>query len=146
LANAYRVKGEAEKAQKYYEQVIATRDRVERSATQVKFYGGINIALSLAWLGRFDEALALVEQLANDNPPANDALLGSGILAPRAMIRGLAGNQEAAIEDLEIALESTNAFPLTAWDLYYDPNWDFMRDNPRFVELATPPVTIRTTP
>ena len=146
LANAYRVKGEPETAQKYYEQVIATRDRVERSATQVKFYGGINIALSLAWLGRFDEALALVEQLANDNPPANDALLGSGILAPRAMIRGLAGNQEAAIEDLEIALESTNAFPLTAWDLYYDPNWDFMRDNPRFVELATPPVTIRTTP
>ncbi len=146
LANAYRVKGEPEKAQKYYEQVIATRDSVERSATQVKFYGGINVALSLAWLGRFDEALALVEQLAIDNPPEKDALLGSGILGPRAMIRGLAGNQEAAIEDLEIALESTNAFPLTAWDLYYDPNWDFMRDNPRFVELATPPVTIRTTP
>ena len=146
LANAYRVKGELEKAQTYYEQIIAKRDSVERSALQVKFYGGMNIALSLAWLGRFDEALALIEQLANDNPPEKDALLGSGILAPRAMIKGLAGNQEAAIEDLEIALQSTHAFPLTAWDLYSDPKWDFMRDNPRFVELATPPVTIRTTP
>ncbi len=145
LANAYRVKGESEKAQMYFERVIGKRDKVAGSAAQVKFYGGMNIALSMAWLGRFDEAIALIERLAKDHPPVKDALLGSGILAPRAMIRGLAGDQEGAIADLEMALESSNASPLTVWDLYYDPDWDFMRDNPRFVELATPPNVIRTT-
>ena len=53
-------------------------------------------------------------------------------------------SQEAAIDDLVIALETPTAFRITVWDLYYDPNWDFMRDNPRFVELATPPTVIRT--
>jgi TolB-like protein len=79
------------------------------------------------------------------NPADSTSYLGnSAILASRAMIEGLAGNQEAAVDDLELALEATSGFPITVWDLYYDPNWDFMRDNTRFVELATPPTTIRT--
>ena len=53
-------------------------------------------------------------------------------------------SQVAAIDDLVIALDTPTAFRITVWDLYYDPNWDFMRDNPRFVELATPPTVIRT--
>jgi len=61
------------------------------------------------------------------------------------MVRGLAGDQEAAIDLLEIALKTPSAFQITVWDLHYDPNWDFLRDNPRFVELSTPPLVIRTT-
>jgi tetratricopeptide (TPR) repeat protein len=99
----------------------------------------------MARLGRFDEAMELIQKLANDTPPEKDALMGNGIFALRAMVEGLAGDQEAAIDDLEIALETSNSFPITVWDLYYDPDWDFMRDNPRFVELATPPNVIRTT-
>ena len=144
LANAYRLKGESEKAQMYFQRAIAAQDKVMSSAQQVQFYGGATIALAMAWLGRFDEAMGLVEKLATDNPPEKDAMMGSGILVPRAMIKGLAGDQEGAIDDLEIALEASNSFPITVWDLHYDPNWDFMRDNPRFVELATPPATIRT--
>jgi len=144
LANAYRLKGDSEKAQMYYQQVIATRDRVINSARQVRFYGGSTIALSLAWLGRFDEAMDLLENLAIETPPERDAMMGNGIFAFRAMIRGLAGDQEGAVDDLQIALRVNNSFPITVWDLYYDPNWDFMRDNPRFVELATPANMIRT--
>ena len=145
LANAYRLKGEIEKAELHFERVIATRDDVMNSALQVQVYSGMSIAQSLARLGRFDEALELAAQLVSNTPPERDAMLWGWLFSSQAMIKGLAGDQEAAIDDLIIALETPTAFRITVWHLYYDPNWDFMRDNPRFVELATPPVVIRTT-
>jgi TolB-like protein/Tfp pilus assembly protein PilF len=144
LANAYRLKGDMEKAEQHFERVIATRDGVMNSALQVQVYSGMSIALSLARLGRFDEALELAAQLVSNTPPERDAMLWGWLLSSQAMIKGLAGDQEAAIDDLVIALETPTAFRITVWDLHYDPNWDFMRDNPRFVELATPPTVIRT--
>jgi TolB-like protein len=145
LANAYRLKGDMEKADLHFERVIATRDEVMNSALQVQVYSGMSIALSLARLGRFDEALELAAQLLSDTPPEKDAMLWGWLFSSQAMIKGLAGDPEAAIDDLVIALETPSSFRMTVWDLHYDPNWDFMRDNPRFVELATPPVVIRTT-
>jgi tetratricopeptide (TPR) repeat protein len=113
------------------------------SALQAQAYGGMNIAISLARLGRFDEALALATKLTDEIPPERDQMLWGTLLANRAMVKGLAGDQEGAVDDLEVSLRTPGAFRVTPWDLYYDPNWDFMRDNPRFVELATPEVTIR---
>jgi TolB-like protein len=144
LANAYRLKGDMEKADLHFERVIATRDEVMNSALQVQVYSGMSIALSLARLGRFDEALELAAQLLSDTPPEKDAMLWGWLFSSQAMIKGLAGDPEAAIDDLVIALETPSSFRITVWDLHYDPNWDFMRDNPRFVELATPPTVIRT--
>jgi TolB-like protein len=144
LANAYRLKGETETAQEHYEKVIANREQVMNSSLQVQAYGGMNIASSLAWLGRYDEALELAAGLVNNYPHEKDALIWGSLIAQQAMIKGLAGDQETAIDELEVALETPSAFPTTVWDLYYDPDWDFMRDNPRFVELATPPTLIRT--
>ena len=48
------------------------------------------------------------------------------------------------MDDLERAFEIPAAFRVSTWELHYDPNWDFLRDNPRFVELATPENIIRT--
>jgi len=145
LANAYRLKGDMEKAEQYFERVIATRDEVMNSALQVQVYSGMSIALSLARLGRFDEALELAAQLVSDTPPERDAMLWGWLFSSQAMVKGLAGDPEAAIDDLIIALATPTAFRINVWDLHYDPNWDFMRDNPRFAELATPPIVIRTT-
>ena len=114
------------------------------SSLQTQVYSGMTIALSLAHLGRFDEALELAAKLVADTPPDKDAMLSGWLFSSQAMIKGLAGDQESAIDDLEIALRTPTAFRVTVWDLHYDPNWDFMRDNPRFVELATPPTVIRT--
>jgi TolB-like protein len=144
LANVYRLKGETEKAKMHFERIIATQDKVMSSALQVQVYGGMTIAIAMARLGRLDEALELAARLVNDNPPEKDAMLWGWLLSSQAMVKGLAGDQEAAIDDLAVALETPAGFQITVWDLYYDPNWDFMRDNPRFVELATPPVAIRT--
>jgi tetratricopeptide (TPR) repeat protein len=144
LASAYRLKGDQGKAQEHFQLAVSDLDIAMNSALQIKAYGGMTIALSLAHLNRFDEALELARQLTREIPYEKDAMIGGWLLGNQAMVIGLAGDQEEAINELKIALEIPTSFGMTSWDLHYDPNWDFMRDNPRFVELATPANLIRT--
>jgi tetratricopeptide (TPR) repeat protein len=144
LANAYRLKGDEDKANEIYQEVVDLRKQVLSSALQAQAYQGMNIAISLARLGRFDDALQLADQLVRDIPFERDAMLWGTLLTNQAMVVGLTGDEEAAIDQLAEAMNIPSAFPLLAWDLHYDPNWDFMRDNPRFVELATPDNVIQT--
>lgn len=138
LANAYRLKGDEQKADEIFQQIIDQKDTIMASALQPQAYQGMNVAKSMARLGRFEEALELAEQLVRNIPHERDAMLWGTLLVNQAMVIGLAGDEEAAIDQLSEAMKIPSAFSFTAWDLYYDPNWDFLRDNPRFVELATP--------
>ncbi len=144
LANAYRLKGEPEKAEEHFLSIITNQEEIMNAVLQVQVYSGMDVALSMARLGRFDEALELSAKLLRDTPPEKDAMLWGWLFTCQAMVKGLAGDQDAAIDDLKVAIATPSGFRVTVWDLHYDPNWDFMRDNPRFVELATPPTVIRT--
>jgi tetratricopeptide (TPR) repeat protein len=138
LGDNWRFKGDEDRARQYYEQLVARIDEVMESALQVQIYSGSLIAVALARLGRYEEALALVDRLVEENPVENDALVAITPIYNRAMVRALAGDREGALVDLETALTMPGAIGPNQWDLHYDPNWDFMRDDPRFVELATP--------
>ena len=144
LAGVYRLKGDLEKANFHYEQVAGRLDEVMASSLQVQTYGGMQVAWSLAHLGRTDEALELATRLLRNNPFEKDAMLYGWLVYGVALVKGLAGDQEGALDDLALSLQTSSAFRITPWELYYDPNWDFLRDDPRFVELATPPAAIRT--
>ena len=101
--------------------------------------------MSMAHLGRFDEALSLARKLTNEFPYERDSMIYGSLLSNQAMVKGLAGDQDAAMDDLEKAFNIPTAVRrVRPWNLHYDPNWDFMRDNPRFNELATPKIVIRT--
>ena len=138
LADAWRLKGDPVKANEFYEQLIEDLDWVMDSSMQTQVYSGAAIAVAMARLGRNEEALELVDWLVEQNPYEEDALVAITPIYTRAMVRALSGDADGAIADLETVLNMRGAFTTTAWDLHYDPNWDFMRDDPRFVELATP--------
>lgn len=138
LAGAWRLKGDLERANELYEQIVSDRDAFMGSSLQTQVYGGGLVAKALAYLGRTEEALALSSLLVEENPYEDDALVAASPIYDRALIRGLSGDADGAVEDLRVALETPTAGVVTAWDLHYDPTWDFMRDDPRFVELATP--------
>ena len=144
LANAYRLNGDQETANRHYQMVIDKLEFASNSVIQVQAYLGMNIAISMAYLGKFDEALSLATKLTNEFPYERDSMLYGWLLTNQAMVKGLAGDQETAMDDLEKAFYIPTAFRVTSWHLHYDPNWDFMRDNPRFNELATPNIAIRT--
>jgi len=144
LASAYRLKGDLDKADEHFKRAVDYLDDAINSALQVKAYGGMTIAMALARLGRFEEALALAEQLTQEIPYEKDSMLWGWLLTYQAMVVGLAGDQDAAVNQLKTALEIPTGLGISTWELHYDPDWDFMRDNPRFVELATPANLIRT--
>jgi len=141
LANAYRMKGDQETANQHYQMVIDRLEFTLNSVLQVRAYLGMTIAMSMAHLGRFDEALSLATKLTNEFPYERDSMIYGTLLTNQAMVKGLAGDQDAAMDDLEKALNIPTALSVHPWDLHYDPNWDFMR---RFNELATPNIVIRT--
>lgn len=141
-ATAWRLKGDMARSRDLYEQLVARTEQVMSLALQDRFYGSLAIAHALARLERFDEATALMEQVEIDVPQGRDALLWGTFLERRAMVRALAGDEAGAIEDLEVALRTPAAFPTTAWQLHYHPDWDFFRENARFNELASPPILV----
>jgi len=144
LATVYRMKGDQETANQHYQMVIDKLEFSSNSVIQVRAYLGMTIAISMAHLGRFDEALSLATKLTDEFPYERDSMMYGGLLTYQAMVKGLAGDQDAAMDDLEKAFDIPTAIRVHSWDLHYDPNWDFMRDNPRFNELATPNIVIRT--
>jgi len=144
LANAYRLDGQQELATQTYQAIIDQKDKIMASSLQPQAYQGMNVAISMARLGLFDEALQLAEQLVANIPYERDAMLWGTLLVNQAMVMGLAGEEEAAIDQLTEAIDIPTAVAIHRRDLQLDPNWDFLRNNPRFVELATPDNMIQT--
>jgi tetratricopeptide (TPR) repeat protein len=144
LANAWRELGDEARATAHFENIVAQREQILNSAWQGRAYGGMTIAISLARLGRLEEALVLADELTTEMSYEKDSMLWGWLFTHQAMIKGLAGDRETAVEDLKVALDTPTGLPITAWALHYHPNWDFMRDYPAFVELATPDNLIRT--
>ncbi len=144
LAEAWLLKGNEDMARKYFETIVDRMEEILDSSLQVQSYGGMISALSLARLGRMDEAIALSERLTTEISYERDAMLWGSMMVQQALIRALSGDKKKAVEELRIALATYTALGTTAWDLHYDPIWDFMRDDPGFQELATPATLIRT--
>ena len=57
----------------------------------------------------------------------------AGLLATRASALALAGRKEHALAALDALMKS--AVPVPTGDLRWSPNWDILRNEPRFREL-----------
>jgi hypothetical protein len=70
-------------------------------------------------------------------PESRDAYEGPYLATARALILGRLGQREESLAEIERLLETPGS-GLSPWQLHFDPAWDFFRDDPRFVALATP--------
>ena len=122
-ANVHAYAEEARKA--FEEQLRAAPDEPQRH---------VLLGLALAYLGRKQEAIREGEKGLALQPVAKDALNGAYFQLQLARIYMLVGEPEKALDQLEPLLKIP--FYLSPGWLKIDPNFDPLRENPRFQKLV----------
>ena len=92
------------------------------------------LGVALAYLGRSEEAIREGQRAVELVPVTENADLGPYFLHQLVRIYALAGQPEKAMDNLERLLK-TPYFVSPAW-LKIDPNFDPLRNNPRFQKLV----------
>jgi TolB-like protein/tetratricopeptide (TPR) repeat protein len=128
--------GETEKSRETLEQAVSLlTDFVKTEGTN----HGINLgalALAYALLGEQEKALETSNLSKETMPESLDIFDGTNISGMHAQILARTGHTEEALSEIERLLGKPSG--LNPWYLHLDPFWDFFRDDPRFVALATP--------
>jgi tetratricopeptide (TPR) repeat protein len=97
--------------------------------------GGPGLAISLAWLGERDAALAQIDSILTVWRASPDLYQRPIPFEGMAVVSLLLGDHDAAMEVLEELMGMEYTRPITVHDLRLDPTWDPLRDHPRFQAL-----------
>ena len=136
LGENYAISGHPETARAYLERHIAnSRDRDIQGVIGDAFRHR-TIATAEALLGNTDAALEHIARAKQLLPLERDHLFGANIESTDVWLTAFSGNRDAALERIAAKLNQPEGF--SSWELYLDPAWDFLRDDPRFTELARP--------
>jgi TolB-like protein/class 3 adenylate cyclase len=138
LADLQRLSGDAAKANIGYIQV---RDEFEQlQKEQLDEWGGFSLALAdvYALLGDRERALAFADRAVKLTPLSKDTFFARFYEETRASIAIRFGDKDLAIPALERLLKMPGGSPpLTPALLRLDPEYDSLRDDPRFQKLVT---------
>jgi TolB-like protein/Flp pilus assembly protein TadD len=133
LAQAYAWKGDQTNVRVYAEEARKANEEQIRQApdnAQRRAFLG----LSLAYLGRKEEAIREGLRAVALEPPSKDATIAPYVQHQLARIYILVGEPEKALDQLEPLLK-VPYYLSPAW-LKIDPNFDPLRKNPRFQKLV----------
>jgi Flp pilus assembly protein TadD len=133
LAQAYALKGDAANTRKFAEEARAALEEQVRMAPDDP-QRQVLLGVSLAYLGRKDEAIRAGERAVQIRPISKDGYIGPYVQHQLVRIYLLCGEPEKALDQLEPLLK----FPyfLSSGWLKIDPNFDPLRANPRFQRLV----------
>jgi TolB-like protein/Flp pilus assembly protein TadD/tRNA A-37 threonylcarbamoyl transferase component Bud32 len=123
-----------QQARIYYDSVRVVLEPQARKQPDT-WYLHMDLALAYAGLGRKDEAIREGRQAVAARPISLDHYLGPHIVSRLAEIFIMMGENEAAIDQLAIALPLSGDYNVTVPLLRLDPIWAPLRGNPRFEAL-----------
>ncbi|HEX4665603.1 MAG TPA: protein kinase [Chthoniobacterales bacterium] len=137
-----RAQGDTEKSKQMFEKARETLEAsLEKRPNDAPAI--VNLAWAYAGLGQKEEALRASQQAVQLVPSWRDAVEGPGYAAMQAMVQAWVGNKEAAIEQLTALMKQAGS--PSYGELKFDPDWDDLRQDPRFAELiaeAAKPIKI----
>lgn len=131
-AELYDLSGQAERAEAHYDSARVLLERqVEARPQEARFHSELGVAY--AGLGRKADAIREGRKAVELLPVSKDAYDGSDWAAYLALIYTMAGEYDAAIDQLDSVLSIPGI--LSAHWLRVDPMFDPLRDHPRFQAL-----------
>ncbi len=133
LVQAYALKGDTANVRTYAEEVRKVFEEQLRAAPN-DAQRHVQLGLALAYLGRKEEAIREGERGVALNPASKDALQGPYLEHQLVRIYMLVGEPEKAVDRLEALLKIP--YYVSAGWLKIDPNFDPLRENPRFQKLV----------
>jgi TolB-like protein/Tfp pilus assembly protein PilF len=135
-ATAHHLKGDAETARGLFlkSNELLEAYHIERN-TESAFKWSI-IATNLAFLGDDEAAIEASEKSLDLLSGEDDHIFGVYNEQTHTWILAMAGKRDEALERLRARIDQPEGY--NRWTLHFDPQWDFFRDDPRFVALATP--------
>ena len=134
-----RLAGDAEGAKKAY---LEAKPELERMALdQPKNFNVAGVLARVeAGLGNKDAALREAERGVAALPASEDPVLGPSAEENLAEVEAAVGEHERAIARVERLLRTPyGAYPLTVAELRLSPNWDPLREHPRFKAIIDGP-------
>jgi tetratricopeptide (TPR) repeat protein len=131
-AISYDLDGETELSHAYYDSTrVALEALLERAPDNPRYRSILGV--SLAGMGRAEDAIREARRAVEVVPVSEDALSGPLYVATLAEVYAMVGEYDAAIDRLEYLLSIT--CPISPPLLQADPIWDPLRDHPRFQAL-----------
>ncbi|MFT5370742.1 MAG: TolB-like protein/Tfp pilus assembly protein PilF [Bacteroidia bacterium] len=130
-------KGEVETAKSYYQQALEALENHEPIGPTNNAFRMQSIAHALLMIGDTEAALRASEQSVEFLSAEDDHLFGAGVERGHIRVLAITGQRQKALERIEAQLDQPEGF--NRGELHFSPYWDFFRDDPRFVALATPP-------
>jgi TolB-like protein/Tfp pilus assembly protein PilF len=145
---AYEASGDRAKAQEIFQQV---QKSAGNGLLQQPERAELHLALGFAdvGLGLKEEGVSEARRAVELLPVSRDSLSGAAILAYAAQVHVRAGDFGPAFELLQTSMSHLSGQVMSAALLKLDPNWDPIRNDPRFAQLlalAERPIETKTAP
>ena len=132
-AVVYQLDGDSVRAHTYFD---SARVHLEQQLLQRSDDARLHSALGLAYagLGRKDDAIAEGHTAVELLPVEREAVVGTYRRSDLALIYAMVGEHELAMDELEFLLSIPSEITIPM--LRLDPQWDPVRENPRFRALV----------
>jgi serine/threonine-protein kinase len=131
--DASRVAGDRGRARAYYDSMRTFDEgRTRRQVPNSQAHSSLGYAY--ANLGRRADAVREGRRATELLPVSRDAFEGADRMLNLAIIYGLVGDRDAAVEQLRALLKVPSW--VSPGDLRTNPDWALLRDDPRFQQLA----------
>ncbi len=133
-ADIYRYLGQPGSSRAYYDSARVTYEElVSKDPGDYSAHG--NLGIAYAGLGRREEAVIEGKLAVEILPLSRDAYSGTAQILTLASIYSMLGEQDAAIDQLELLLSIPSDISVAL--LKIDPRWDPLREHPRFQALVS---------
>jgi TolB-like protein/class 3 adenylate cyclase/Flp pilus assembly protein TadD len=138
LGNLQRLSGDVVNAKASY---VRARDKLEQRLKEAPDEKDLleRLAGVYAELGDSHLAMKYIERAMSLTPASKDAWAGPGNEEMQARIAARLGQKDLAISLLEQLIKTPYREPITPALLKLDPDWDALRDDPRFQKLVEEP-------